>query len=297
MRVVVDSDVLAYSVGFAVQRTLYDYLLLDGDEIAGEGIAESREELNAIEATTGGKVEAFPLVEAEPLHHALYLVKRSILAIEEALDEYGLDYDRLELFLTGKGNFRDEIATIRGYKANRIGTPKPVHYKAIRRYLRDRYKAVVVHGWEADDEVAMAAHAEQYHPDRVCIVSADKDLRTVPGRLYNFQRKEMSIISEQEAMVTFYRQILTGDATDNIVGCYKTGEAKAAKLIPDDITEAEAQKTCLQAFEKSKSLAGCPYATMSGEQALTETGRLVHMARTPAQTKFPGLWEPTLIWG
>jgi len=57
------------------------------------------------------------------------------------------------IILSGPGNFRDSIATIKPYKGNRDPTHIPVHYSAIRQYMIDQYCAVVIHGREADDEV------------------------------------------------------------------------------------------------------------------------------------------------
>ena len=298
MRVVVDADVLAYQGGFAAQRTVYEYAVYAPDgELLESSISPDKDELEALRAELGEglRLEVFPFPEAEPLVNALAMTKRTLLKIEEAMDEHGLEFDRLELFLTGKGNYRDQIATLRGYKANRIGVEKPVHYKAIRRYMRERWGAEVVHGYEADDAVAMIAHQLRYDPAEVCIVSADKDLRTVPGRLYNFRTKVMEIITPEEALVTFYRQVLTGDVVDNIGGCYRVGPVAAANLIQPGMTEERMADKALWAFAESQKLVGCPYADKMAADVFLENARLVHLARTTDQT-VPG-WGWTPPWG
>jgi hypothetical protein len=295
MRVVVDADVLAYQGGFASQRMVSEYGVFDS---AGQcvltSITDDREELVALQADLpfGHTLQTHPFPEPEPLVNALAMTKRTLLKIEEAMDAHDVAFDRLELFLTGKGNFRDEIAQLRGYKANRIGVEKPVHYKAIRRYMIERWKATVVRGYEADDAVAMVAHENEYDPERVCIVSGDKDLLTVPGRLYNFRTKQMKIVTQQEAWVAFYRQMLTGDVVDNIAGCYKVGPAAAEKIVTEDMDEDTMARAVLAAYDTSKEKKGCPYADRETLSIFLEMGRLLHMARTLGETARTGWWVP-----
>lgn len=295
MRVVVDADVLAYQGGFAAQRTVYEYAVLNSaGSVVEASITADKDELEAMQADLpfGHSLQIHPFAEPEPLVNALAMTKRTLLKIEEAMDAHGCAFSRLELFLTGRGNYRDDIAKLRGYKANRVGVEKPVHYKAIRRYMVERWKAITVEGYEADDAVAMAAHEADYDPERVCIVSGDKDLMTVPGRLYNFRTKAMRVITPQEALVSFYRQILTGDVVDNIAGCFRVGPAAAEKIVTPDTDEDTMAKAVLVAFETSKEKKGCPYTDRESSSIFLETARLVHMARTVTETLPSGYWQP-----
>lgn len=293
MRILFDADSMVYGCGFAAQKTIYDYVLAseDGSELI-EGIALSKDELAATAAMLpdGWSISYNAVAEAEPLENALALAKRQLVRVMEKLDKDGYKYDRLELFLTGKGNFRDQVATIRPYKGNRVAMEKPVHYQALRRYLRERWGAIVIDGWEADDEVAMQAARHGYDPQEVMIVSQDKDLRTVQGLLFNYRRNTYELLTEKQALVNFYRQILTGDATDNIVGCYRTGEAAATRLIQESMTEREMYDAVLGEVEKSLERKGCPYSGMTAEAVVLETGRLLHMYRHPLEVV--KLWEP-----
>lgn len=289
MRILFDADSMVYGCGFASQRSVYDWIASDGTEVV-EGVAASREDLGAVEALLpeGWKMEAVvALVEPEPVENALALVKRQILRIETKLDSDGYLFDKLELFITGKGNHRNEIATIRPYKGNRVNMEKPVHYKAIRRYMMNRWQAVKVDGHEADDEVACISASLQYDPAQVMIVSQDKDLRTVPGLLYNYNKDKYELITPQGALVNFYRQMLVGDATDNVVGCYRTGEKKAEGLIYEALSEQEMYDAVLAEFASSMERKGCPYADRNPQDVVLETGRLLHMSR------FRGdIWSP-----
>lgn len=292
-RVVVDADVYAYACGGATQRTLYDYVAVMGGDVIEAGIAENKADVEAVRSSLpeGAELHVTDIVDAEPLEHALALCKRSLLGVEQAMDEAGVEFDRLELYLTGKGNFRENIATIKGYKANRIGIAKPVHYKGIRRYMRERWGACVARGWEADDALAMAAHAHDYDETSIILVSQDKDLRTVPGRHYNSRKKQWSVVTPQEALLNFYRQVITGDTVDNIPGCYKAGPKAADELLSTvyDKDEAEIARAVLDLYVGSLTKKGCPYTEAA--QAMLENCRLLHMCRTVEETKEGGYWN------
>lgn len=292
MKIVIDADGLVYLVGFAHQSSDYRVAILDeSDKLVDVSVVSGLEEARALESqlAEGERIELEHLVTEEPLEYALASTKRSLLAIEHALrSEYGLHFDRMDLYLTGKENFRDRYARIRPYKGNREKVSRPVHYEAIRAYLCNRWGAEVVEGIEADDAVATLAHSHEYDPDRICIVSPDKDLLTVPGRLYNFRKRgkrdAMRILTPNEARVNFYRQMLVGDPTDNVLGCYKTGAKSAGKIVTMSQTEVESAQAVLDEFRASVGRKGCPYAeTHRPEEAMMETGILLHMQRWSGQ--------------
>ena len=186
-----------------------------------------------------------------------------------------VDADEHKIFITGKGNFREEVATIAPYKGNRDEAHKPIHYKAIGEYLVNHWGADVVPDMEADDAMGIMQwkHLPFEEPEdryNTVICTLDKDLNMIPGLHYNWKNEEFSFITEQEANVFFYRQLLTGDATDNIIGCgkreetvYKSGKKKGQKymkrkgigpkkaeqLIPSHATEEEMYKTVKKEYE------------------------------------------------
>lgn len=288
-RVVVDADYLVYACGFAVEKTRYDVSVTRPDGTTDEALFLARDEAEAWLSSEppGSEKQLDKLIEAEPLANALFLAGRTLASVDSALTEHGIEFDRLELFLTGKGNFREALATIKGYKANRDPTHRPVHYKSIRRYLRNRWGATVVDGYEADDAVAMAAHEDGYDPERVIIVTCDKDLLTVPGLQYNYQKKTFITVTGRDALVAFYRQLVTGDATDNIGGAFRAGSTAAEKFIRPTMFEPEMYKTALDLYQRGKEYKGCPYAHLSAEDALLENARLLHLKR-----HVNDVWEP-----
>lgn len=288
-RVVVDADYLVYSSGFAVEKTWYDVSVYRPDGTTEQAMYRTRDEAEAwlsYESQDSDK-QLDKLVEAEPLANALFLVGRTLGAIDSALTERGIEFDGLELFLTGKGNFRESLATIKGYKANRDPEHRPVHYKSIRRYLVNRWGATVVDGIEADDAVAMAGAEGGYDPSRIVIVTCDKDLLTVPGLQYNFQKRQFVEVSPEQALLNFYRQLVMGDSTDNIGGAFRSGKAAADKYLQPGMPEYNMYITALKLYEQGKGYKGCPYADKSAEDALLENARLLHLKRSPDD-----VWAP-----
>ena len=94
------------------------------------------------------------------------------------------------MFITDPKNWRKDI--LPSYKSNRKETRKPMTLNALRQYLLDEMSAVMVEGMEADDLLGITSTNE---PDCV-IVSEDKDLATIPGKLFNPAKdEEVRIIS------------------------------------------------------------------------------------------------------
>jgi hypothetical protein len=184
----------------------------------------------------------------------------------------GCFVDRWEMYLTGKGNFRESIATTAVYKGNRVDIPKPEHHAVLRSHLIEEWNAVVVQGQEADDTIATRATTLG---DDCVIVSLDKDLDQVAGYHYNFVKREAYYITPEEGLLRFYCQILTGDAADNIKGIHGIGNVKARKLLHDAEDEAEMYHRCVTAYDGS-------------EDRVIENARLLWLRRTENEP----LWTP-----
>lgn len=157
--------------------------------------------------------------------------------------------DQWKLFLTGKGNFRKDIAITAPYKGNRAYKVRPKHLTALRTYLMQEWKADMSEGQEADD--AIAIEATKLGDDGV-IVSLDKDLDQVAGWHYNFIKKEAYYITEAEGLLRLYMQILTGDTADNIIGLRGIGNVKAKKMLEDAADETEMFNRCVEAYDGSE---------------------------------------------
>jgi len=154
-----------------------------------------------------------------------------------------LKCDDYKAYITGKGNYRNDIAVTEPYKGNRKDAKRPVHYDAIRKHLQ-RLGAELVEGSEADDAVATEATKTGGW-----IVSIDKDLDQVAGWHYNFVKHEEYYVTEEEGLRNLFTQVLTGDRTDNIIGLKGIGPKKAEKLLKDCKTEREYYDACLKAYD------------------------------------------------
>lgn len=172
------------------------------------------------------------------------------------------------LHLTGKGNFRDEIAVTRPYKGNRKGTKKPTHYQALRDYLVWSWDAVIWEGFEADDAVAIEATELG---ENCVIVSLDKDLDQVVGWHYNFVKRLHYYIDEETAKFNFYKQFLTGDVVDNIEGVRGIGNKRATVLL-EGKTEEEMWEIIVDKL---------------GYERAIENGHLLYMLRSVNDTFTP----------
>lgn len=191
---------------------------------------------------------------------------RTMAGFLEDLVMVDLPYcSRWTLHLTGKGNFRDEIAVTAPYKGNRK-SEKPVHYNLLRDYLVYAWDATIWQGFEADD--AIAIEATELKGDGV-IVSLDKDLDQVVGWHYNFVKGMLYYVDQETASLNFYKQFLTGDAVDNIKGVHGIGPKKAQKLL-EGKTEAEMWEVIVD---------------LLGYDRAIENGHLLYMLRS-TQDKF-----------
>jgi len=207
-----------------------------------------------------------------------------------------------EFYLTGKGNFRFDVATILPYKGNRK-QPKPWHYENLRNYLMFRYKAEVIEGMEADDMLAIRQTEEGSNS---VIVSRDKDLRMVEGWHYGYavgnqpeQTLEyidrlgyLKLNSKKKlkggGLKWFFAQCLLGDKTDNIQGLPKWGDIKTAKLLMEVDNEAELYAKTVEAYQTYYDDAEKGYA------AFSENATLLWMCTELNEDGTPKMWED--IW-
>ncbi len=173
------------------------------------------------------------------------------------------------VFLSGKGNFRKDVAVTREYKGNRPAE-KPQYLEEVRQYLLDTHPSDLSVNEEADDRIAIEATRLG---NAAIICSIDKDFDQVPGWHYNFVKNEVYYVDAAQGLLSFYCQMLVGDRIDNIQGVKGIGPVKALKHLADCKTEAAM-------FAKCAELLG------SEERAL-ENGRLLYLRRHVGE-----IWQP-----
>ena len=197
------------------------------------------------------------------------VISRVATFIETMLWE-DLQTESYQGYLTGKDNFRYDIAITAPYKGNRTA-PKPKHLQLIRDYLVSAWDFQVSEGQEADDSIAIEHVARNYES---VIASIDKDFMQLRGNHWNFVKKEMTFVTEEEALLNFYLQVLTGDRVDNIIGLKGIGPVKAKQRLAGCESAAEMYSACVEAYGGS-------------EERVIENCRLLHLRRTPNE-----MWEP-----
>ena len=151
-----------------------------------------------------------------------------------------------EVYITGKNNFRNNIAVTHKYKGNRKDAEKPLHLADIRQHLMTKYNAIISAGEEADDLISK--EATKIGP-KVVIASADKDMLQLAAYHFNFNRNEWKTVDAIEGLQFFYTQILTGDNADNIKGLYRVGPKKAEKILKGITEERELWNTVVKAYD------------------------------------------------
>jgi len=193
--------------------------------------------------------------------------------IQMSIDAVAFEYniEKYKVYLTGKGNFRYDISVSHEYKGNRKDVEKPHHLQGIRKHMSKNWEAEVSKGEEADDLIAIAA--TEGGPESV-VVSIDKDMLQIPCRHYNPNKREFKVVDEFSGLKFFYKQILTGDRADNIIGLYGIGPTKAERMVTDCKTEQDLYEVCLREYGGE-------------EDRVIENARLLWLRRYPEQ-----LWEP-----
>lgn len=224
------------------------------------------------------------------------------------------------LYVTVGANFRHRIATIKGYKAHRVGMPRH-HTDSIKTMFREEYDVEVCSDYEADDAMAMyqyqdlKAIADGYgswdetvlkEEANTVICSRDKDLDTTPGWRFKWYlknskwpdgspRTDLEVhnlkgdtywVTAVEAARNFYKQLIEGDTADNIHGLYGKGPTNAwYKQLNDMETPEEMYEHVADKYYK--------YYRDYWKKFIIENGRLLHMLRSPDdEWKPPTDWEP-----
>ena len=140
-----------------------------------------------------------------------------------------LKTDDILCCLSDRGdNFRKGIYP--RYKSNRKSTRKPCGFDAMIDWVESEYPHLRKPSLEADDVLGIIATK----PDnfgKVIVVSDDKDLKTIPCKLYRPMSDELMEIRPIQADAYFYTQTLTGDPTDGYSGCKGVGAKTAAKIL------------------------------------------------------------------
>ena len=184
------------------------------------------------------------------------------------------EFSDIILFFSDSKNFRKQIE--KSYKGHR-NRKKPCGYKRVINALKEKYKVIIKPTLEADD--AMGIYATKFPGN--CIVSPDKDMKQIPGKLYNFD--EVFTVSKEDGAKWHLVQALAGDQTDGYGGVPGIGVKRATSLFEE---HGYSWKTVLKAFDDKN---------LTEEEALVNArlARILTADDYDFTKKEPILWSPT----
>lgn len=224
--------------------------------------------------------------------------------------------DEYQIYLTGKGNFREKIAVTKPYKGNRL-QEKPFHYKNLRAYMQGKHNAIIVDGMEADDAICIEQMKYLSLPEgdndcgQTIICTRDKDLRQCPGMHYGWELGNqpsfgpkfidefgwIELVEKVDSkgkikkelkgggLLFFCAQCLLGDKVDNIEGIPKYGPVKAFETLGHIKVYTEAFKAVREAYR------GFYGDNELADEKLLEMGQLLWMVRELDEEGKPKIWE------
>ena len=184
------------------------------------------------------------------------------------------DVPEIVLFFSDSVNFRKSIQP--QYKGHRQ-RKKPCGYKRVINRLKTEYEVIIMPTLEADD--ALGIYSTMNPGNIIC--SPDKDLRQIPGKL--FDMVETVNVEQHEGKRWHLIQTLAGDQTDGYSGVPGTGVKRAITLFKE---KGYSWKTVVNAFN-DKDLS---------EDVALENARLAKILTASDydfNTKQPLLWTPT----
>ena len=188
-------------------------LLIDADYIVYKCCAANETEID-----WGDEV----IVVSSRFSEAYNMVERELFKIANDLG----CFDDSILFFTDSINFRKRIDP--AYKGHR-NRKKPCGYRRVINKLKEEYNVVVMPELEADDALGIYATKEQGH----IICSPDKDMRQIPGDLYDFSDAVVTI-TKTKGEHWHYIQTLAGDQTDGYSGVPGFGIKRAEAFFEEN---------------------------------------------------------------
>lgn len=209
-------------------------------------------------------------------------------ALKKVFDHFGVTDHVLAM---GDGPyFRHKLDP--SYKGGR--PRKPLCFYDVRERMREKYEIVTMPGIEADDILGILA-TKPNDVDKI-IVCKDKDLKGVPGKLWDGLK--FFNITEADADYHHFYQTLVGDTSDGYKGCPGVGPKKAEVLLntvppgadPDStydvpVSNAYRWRAVVDAFLK---------AGLKEEDALRNArlARILRWSDWDSKKKEPILWTP-----
>lgn len=265
---IIDGDTLSYRASAAIEKRTVEVLHVpSGKTKTFNTRTEFKQSLEAKNKQFDANIYKFKDVqEPEDISHALHIMKKQIEGFRDTLfaDEY-------LVCLSGKSNFRDNLALPSKYKGNRTDMIRPLHLKEAKRYLYTSHPSLLANHREADDDLIIKGYEYLEKGYTPILISQDKDayaysnltlydytketpeLKTIPdglGELYITNNGTVKGIG----FIWFVFQWINGDPTDNYkpteLSRKKFGEKTAYKFLKDCTDEKQALEVAVKLYNE-----------------------------------------------
>ena len=236
-------------------------ILIDADFIVYKACAAAETEIDWGDDT---------ILVTSKFSDAYNATKRELTKLE---NKFGT-FTPMILFFSDSTNFRKKI--LPDYKGHR-NRKKPCGYKRVINKLKTEFEVILMPTLEADD--AMGIYATK-HPGNI-IVSPDKDMKQIPGELYNLD--ETFTIDKDAGAKWHLIQSISGDQTDGYGGVPGIGVKRAETLFND---KGYSWKTVVEAFAERD---------LSEDDALTNArlAKILTVDDYDFKKNRPILWDPS----
>lgn len=275
IQVLIDGDIIAYRCSAVTDGKLYT--------VGGKKFRYMKDAKEYCDKNNILNEEIEAIYEPEPEETALH---NSAVIIDTVKNYY--TYERklnpiIKVFLSGSTNFRYKIYP--DYKANRKEQRRPKHLEGCKEYLQQQFKAHRYEGYEADDLIGMVTTALRKESQRISIVSNDKDFTQLGGEgveQYDFTTGKVWEVSEYDAMLYFYKQILMGDKADGVPGLKGVGNQTALKLLKECKEDRDMYNAVVFAYSERLKV-----DAEEAKKMVDITGKVLYLLREENK-----LWEP-----
>ena len=213
----------------------------------------------------------------------LYMCVWGRETLEEAQEAFKEKFNSIleELFtedyvmaMGGPDNFRDTLYSEYKKSNSRMKSKstKPSWFDDLKSWTVDYYDGcVLTDNCEADDMIRIWSLELDKAGINRCVVTVDKDLDCIPGKHFNPRKGEFYEVSEDWADYFYWKQLLMGDAVDNIPGLPGIGPKKAEIMLTNASTENERKAVVCKAYNH--------YYGKDGLDHMLINGKLLHIWR------------------
>ena len=241
-------------------------LLIDADFLAYKTCAACEDEVDYRDDV---------IVVTSRFNEVLEMFQSELMSIADCMGQF----DDFILFFSSPKNFRKKIFP--EYKGHR-NRKKPCGYKRLLNWCGDNYVTMMVDDLEADDAIGIYATDPIEAGAEHIIVSPDKDMRQIPGLLFDLKSPVIEITKE-EGDRWHLIQAMSGDQTDGYAGAPGIGIKRADALLEK---HGCCWETVVQTFEERG---------MTKDDALLNArlARILQYSDYNHETNEPILWSPT----